>query len=105
VTTVREIQAAVCQRFGLTRQQLCGPRRHKSLAWPRMLAMYLCRDLTGDSYPDIGRAFLRDHSTAIAACRKIERLNGTDWRTRDALDELYTRLGVPRDPLPAGGGC
>ena len=54
--TVREIQDAACEEFGISSEDLVSPARAARLAWPRQLAMYLAREITGESLPAIGQA-------------------------------------------------
>lgn len=69
------IQHATCDYFGLLIGDLLSERRHRAVSHPRMVAMYLCRNRLGLSFPEIGRRFGgRDHSSAIKACRKIDAL-------------------------------
>ena len=70
------IQARVADYFHLDPwiMQSAGPgSRTLRFSTARQIAMYLCRELTEESYPAIGRAFHRDHSTVIAACQKCEK--------------------------------
>lgn len=68
---------------------LKGPRRHKMVALPRMIAMYLCRELTSDSYPELGRKFgNRDHSTVINAVNKVEKLLVEDPAVQKTVHQL-----------------
>lgn len=79
-----EIKEVVARHNGLTVADLESACRKKALAWPRQIAVYLCRKLTVYSYPQIGRAFGdRDHSTAIFSYRKVEHLCCTQ---RDLAD-------------------
>jgi hypothetical protein len=72
---VREIQATVCDHYGLTLVQLLAERRFRPLVRARQVAMYLCKVLTGRSLPEIGRRFGRkDHTTVLHAARKITAL-------------------------------
>ncbi|NGX99801.1 MAG: hypothetical protein G4V63_32860, partial [Candidatus Afipia apatlaquensis] len=64
---IRDIQDAVCGYFNLTRVQLLSNRRTPDIVVPRNIAIYLCRDLSGKSYPQIGAAFgKRDHTTMMS---------------------------------------
>ena len=66
-----EIQAAACQHFGLSAEELLSPSRTARIAWPRQVAMYLARELTDESLPAIGRHFGgRDHTTVLHALRR-----------------------------------
>jgi len=71
MTTIAAIQQATAKYFGCTVNDLTANRLAHARA--RHVAMYLCREMTGKSFPTIGRAFGdRDHSTVIYACRKVE---------------------------------
>lgn len=75
------IQGAVAEHFGITRVELVSRRRTKNVAEPRQIAMYLAKDLTRQSLPQIGRKFgWRDHTTVLHAVNKMraEVLNGTE---------------------------
>ena len=75
VPTVAEIQRAVCRHFGITCAQLVSANRKRAIARPRQIAMWLSRNLTKRSLPDIGRRFGgRDHTTALHAVRRIDAL-------------------------------
>ena len=76
--TEERIVWAVGVVLGVTRAQLLGPARGKrSVQAARMLAMYLCRQLLGASYPAAARAVHRDdHTTAMHACRMVEEAIG-----------------------------
>jgi hypothetical protein len=76
---IEEIQAAVERHCKVDHVELISARRTASLVRPRQIAMFLCRNLTPNSLPVIGRKFGgRDHTTVLHAVRKIEWL-----RTRD----------------------
>jgi len=81
---IRDIQDAVCDYFDISREHLLSTRRNPSLVIPRHIAMYLARELTAKTYPEIGRAFKRDHTVPIYAAAKIEKLIRADaWRAHD----------------------
>jgi len=63
--TIKQIQTAVCARYGLTEAQLLGEQRGRYVAWPRQMAMYLCLSLTYNHLPKIAAAFNRDHTTVM----------------------------------------
>lgn len=66
------IQSIVAKYFNITVEDLKGSRRSADIAFPRQVAMYLCRDVAQISTPKIGQAFgKRDHSTVMHACNKI----------------------------------
>jgi len=89
VFSIRDVQDAVCQRFGVSRADLLSERRIQKLVFPRHIAMYLAKELTKRSLTEIGRRFHgRDHATAIHAVRKIERLIKTDPDVAKIVREL-----------------
>ncbi|MEZ4367824.1 MAG: chromosomal replication initiator protein DnaA [Kofleriaceae bacterium] len=72
VVTVDGVLRAVASYYGVKTADLKSPRRHKSIAAPRAVAMYLARQHTKDSYPDLGRAFGgKHHTTIISAVDKV----------------------------------
>jgi chromosomal replication initiator protein len=91
--TIEAIQREVASYFGVKLHDLKGPKRHRAVAHPRMVAMYLARRLTAMSYPEIGSRFGgKDHSTVISAVRKIERLCATDPAQRSVVSTLEGHL-------------
>jgi chromosomal replication initiator protein len=76
--TVDQVLKAVASYYQVKVLDLKSERRHKSIATPRAVAMYLARKHTGDSYPDLGRAFgNKHHTTVLSACEKVaERVKG-----------------------------
>jgi chromosomal replication initiator protein len=94
--TVEIIQRDVAAYFDVKLHDLKGPRRHRVVAHPRMVAMYLTRKLTNMSYPEIGSRFGgKDHSTVISAVRKIERLCTEDPAVRSVVATIESRLRQP----------
>ena len=92
-TSVADIQAAACEHFGLTAEELVSPGRTQRVAWPRQVAMYLSRELTGESLPAIGRHFGgRDHTTVLHAWRRTGERIGSDPRAHRAVADLRARL-------------
>jgi len=80
---------AVANYYGLKTSDLKSPRRHKSIAGPRAIAMYLARKHTKESYPDLGRAFGgKHHTTVISAVDKIKKRLETDPATRSELHAI-----------------
>lgn len=72
--TMEDIQVTVAQHFGLRAEEMKSQKRTRAIAFPRQIAMYLCRKLTDHSLPKIGNEFGgRDHTTVIHACDKIEK--------------------------------
>lgn len=100
---VHEIQIAVCDRYGLTPQELIAERRSRPLVRTRQVAMYLCSVLTGKSLPALGRSFGgKDHTTVLHAIRKVEALIDPDNRAFDvgiatAVEALRAELAARLD--------
>lgn len=91
--TIENIQKLVADFYQLRVADLLSKRRTRSIARPRQMAMYLAKQLTEHSLPEIGNAFGgRDHTTVLHACRKIESLNETDGRLREELSRLTREL-------------
>jgi chromosomal replication initiator protein len=94
--TIGDIQAATCKHFGISSEELLSSGRSSRIAWPRQLAMYLARELTGASLPAIGREFGgRDHTTVLHACRRASTRISSDSASREAVEKLFTDLGEP----------
>ena len=90
---VESIQNVVAAHFNLNIQELLSPRRSRSLARPRQIAMYLAKQHTTNSLPDIGRKFSnRDHTTVIHAVRKIDELIKKDNEVKHNVNEINKKL-------------
>jgi chromosomal replication initiator protein len=90
---VESIQNLVASHFNLNIQELLSPRRSRSLARPRQIAMYLAKQHTTNSLPDIGRKFSnRDHTTVIHAVKKINELLKNDNDIRESVATLKKKL-------------
>jgi chromosomal replication initiator protein len=95
--TVSEIQAATCELFGLSAQELLSSARTQRVAWPRQLAMYLARELTEESLPAIGRHFGgRDHTTVMHACRRTSARIASDEASLASVQKLCRALDCPQ---------
>jgi chromosomal replication initiator protein len=90
--TIDEIQKRVAEHYNIRLADMHSARRARAVARPRQVAMYLCKQLTPRSLPEIGRKFGgRDHTTVMHAVRKIEELRTTD-RTLAEDIELLRRM-------------
>lgn len=93
VVTVEGVIKAVASYYGLKVADIKSPRRHKSVASPRAIAMYLSRQHTKDSYPDLGRSFGgKHHTTVISAVEKIAERLKEDPALRSEIHALETAL-------------
>jgi chromosomal replication initiator protein len=93
-TTVEDIQRAVCEYFSIRMSDLRSHRRHRSVSYPRMIAMYLCRQRLRTSYTELGERFGgKDHTTVMSAVRKIEsRLESEDRELLDCVEAIRLKL-------------
>jgi len=90
--TIDEIQKKVAEHYNIRLADMHSARRARAVARPRQVAMYLAKQLTPRSLPEIGRKFGgRDHTTVIHAVRKIEELSAYDPTFREDV-ELLRRL-------------
>jgi len=90
--TMEEIQKRVAEHFQIRMSDMSSARRSRTVARPRQIAMYLAKQLTSRSLPEIGRAFGgRDHTTVIHAVRKVEELIKADSAFAEDV-ELLTRM-------------
>ena len=93
--SVGDVQAAACEHFGITSEELLSSSRTPRIAWPRQVAMYLARELTGESLPAIGRHFGgRDHTTVLHAWRRTTARIADDDTARRAVEKLRDRLRI-----------
>jgi len=91
--TVEEILKKVSSHFNIKISDIKSAKRLKAVVLPRQIAMYLSRQLTSSSYPEIGERFGgKDHSTIIHAIRKIEKLIEEDFQLRSTVDSLKKEL-------------
>lgn len=92
---VEDIQRIVCHHFKLRSADLLSKDRHKSVAFARHVAMYLCKQRLKCSFPELGRAFgNRDHTTVMSAVRKVESLRTSDPEVRAHLEAIERKLGA-----------
>jgi chromosomal replication initiator protein len=93
--SVEDIQRLVCHHFKLRSTDLLSKDRHKSIAFARHVAMYLCKQRLKCSFPELGRAFgNRDHTTVISAVRKVDALRAVDPEVRAHIEALERKLGA-----------
>ncbi|MDB9972228.1 chromosomal replication initiator protein DnaA [Alphaproteobacteria bacterium] len=91
--TIEEIQKKVAEHFNIRLSDMSSPRRARAVARPRQIAMYLAKQLTSRSLPEIGRTFGgRDHTTVMHAVSRIESLKLEDTLIADDLDLLKRNL-------------
>ncbi|MEQ1653252.1 MAG: chromosomal replication initiator protein DnaA [Hyphomicrobium sp.] len=90
---IEDILRIISRHYGVSKGDLLSQRRHRSVVWPRQIGMYLAKQLTARSLPEIGRRFGgRDHTTVLHAIRKIEGEITKNPRLEDELEELKKLL-------------
>jgi chromosomal replication initiator protein len=91
--TIEEIQKRVAEHYSIRLADMHSPRRARAVARPRQVAMYLAKQLTSRSLPEIGRKFGgRDHTTVMHAVRKIEELRSSDHSFAEDIELLRRML-------------
>ncbi len=91
--TMDHIQQVVANYFKIKQDDLIAKKRTRNVAYPRQIAMYLCREMTETSLPRIGEIFGgRDHTTVIHAHDKISRERNEDIKLNNILKELAKRI-------------
>jgi chromosomal replication initiator protein len=91
--SVEEILKRVSSHFNIKISDIKSAKRLKAVVLPRQIAMYLSRQLTSSSYPEIGERFGgKDHSTIIHAIRKIDKLMEEDFQLRSTIENLKNEL-------------
>ncbi|MEO0939573.1 MAG: chromosomal replication initiator protein DnaA [Pseudomonadota bacterium] len=91
--TVEAIQRQVSEHYNIRMSDMIGPKRLRSYARPRQVAMYLCKHMTQRSLPEIGKRFGgRDHTTIMYGIRRIDELRQTDSQIAEDLELLRRAL-------------
>ena len=91
--TVEEIQRKVSEHYNIRLSDMIGPKRLRTYARPRQIAMYLAKQMTSRSLPEIGRRFGgRDHTTVMHGVKRIEELMAKDSQIADDLELLRRAL-------------
>lgn len=94
IITMEDVQEVVARRFQMKVSELKSKRRTKTLVYPRQIAMFLSRELTDASFPEIGREFGgKDHTTIIHACRQIEKAVDKDHAVQTTINSLRDEIG------------
>ena len=93
--SIEDIQRKVAEHYGIRFADMHSARRARPVARPRQVAMYLCKQLTTHSLPEIGRKFGgRDHTTIIHGVRKIEELMTSDSGLQSDVDQLRRSISA-----------
>lgn len=88
VVSIRAIQDASCEYFGVKRTEIMSPRKDRLVCNARMMAMYLACELTDRSLPEVGRMFHRDHTTILHGRNKMRQQVKENTFFENAASEL-----------------
>ncbi len=87
--TAELIMQTVCEYYGVTLNDLVGPTRKREITVPRQIAIFLTREMTGMSLPQIGSVFGgRDHTTVMHSCKTVEAALNQNTGTKDIVDHI-----------------
>ena len=90
---IASIQKAVADYYKITVEVLKGKKRSSNIAYPRMVAMYMCRYMTDQSFPRIGLEFGgKDHTTVMHACNKIEEDLKNNSQLKEIINEIKSKM-------------
>ena len=93
LVSIDNIQKTVAKYFKIRVADLSSKNRRQSITRPRQIAMYLARELTSHSFPEIGETFGgRDHTTVINACKRIAALKENDVKVSEDYQNLLRTL-------------
>ena len=91
--SIKDIQLQVSKYFNLQFHELCSKNRSRYITKPRQIGMFLAKELTDTSYPDIGRLFGgKDHATVIHGVNRIKDLIKSDSKLRQDLENIKIKL-------------
>ena len=93
--TPETVKKVVCKHFNIKLSDIESAKRTKNLAFPRQIAMYLCREVTEESFPKIGEYFGgRDHTTVLHACQKISNELETNESLKEVIEIIRKELSL-----------
>ncbi len=94
--TTEEIIKYVANHFKISTKDILSRKRTSNVVFPRQVAMYLAREITGESYPEIGEKFGgKDHATVMYACKKIAKEIQLNRKTANLINKLKDEINSP----------
>ncbi len=93
--TFADIQKTVAEHFDIRFADMTSKRRPQAVAYPRQIAMYLCRRMTPFSLPEIAGAFNKTHATVMHACKSVDKKLANDASLRQTIAQISHHLGKP----------
>ena len=95
VLTSTLIMQVVCKFFNIKVSDMQSTKRCNNVAFPRQIAMYLCREIANMSFPSIGKDFGgRDHSTVLHAYQKIKQEYDNNTETKNLIEDIKKSLSI-----------
>lgn len=95
ILTSKLVMQVVCKFFNIKVSDMVSDKRSNSVAFPRQIAMYLCREIANMSFPNIGKDFGgRDHSTVLHAYSKIKEEYDNNLETKDLIEDIKKALSI-----------
>lgn len=91
---VNEVLRCVCQSFLVSRDELRGKRKHKNISEARLVAYWLLKILTKMSYPEIGIALNKEHTSVMSGVKACERNRARDAKFKAFTNELATAVSA-----------
>jgi chromosomal replication initiator protein len=92
IISIETIQRVVAEHFDIRLNDILSSKRPRNIAEPRMLAMYLCREMTNNSFPAIGTAFGKNHATIMNAMKKVNELCQKNEKFRMSVSKIQRQL-------------
>ena len=90
--TIDKIFSAVCHKYNVDRADLTGSKRQKEIVTPRHIAIYLIRNITEQSFPNIGKIFNKDASTVITSFSKIQKMMDQDTDFSNQIQDMEKEI-------------
>ena len=97
--TCKEILEKVAVFYKISYEDIIGPERPKNIAQARQVAMFLCRKLTSNSLPQIGKAFSRTHATVLHALTTVQNRLQTEQDFRNEMQSVMRQFGCDTDVM------
>lgn len=94
MVTLDNIQKTVADFYKISVRELTSDKRTRNLARPRQIAMFISKELTSHSLPEIGDAYKRDHTTVLHACRQVVKLRESDHQLDEEVATLLRILST-----------
>jgi chromosomal replication initiator protein len=96
-TTIKSVHEAVAYLFGLSVEELKQESSRRAITVPRQIAIYLAKQMTDESLPEIGRQFGKHHTTVMHSIAKIDQRRRTDAHLNHVIRELSQKLTPVRN--------